>query len=131
MRVPWQVPACFIGPPAPHGFIKMMKDPFARLKDRAILPIMLTRDSVCMGDDCDAPHEIRKNVPSFLDPVEFAQAAASSYLPSVAGTKHSWICRLNGTRVAEIRVGSASALAGELVFEENNVVHFDYISAML
>ena len=34
-----------------------MKAEFQVLKARPKIPVVLTRDSVCAGDDCDAPHE--------------------------------------------------------------------------
>jgi hypothetical protein len=34
-----------------------MKAKFRILKSKPKIVIVLTRDSVCAGDDCDAPHE--------------------------------------------------------------------------
>jgi hypothetical protein len=106
-----------------------MKTPFVILKHRPTISITLTRDSVCAGDDCAAPHEIKIDVPSFFDPVAFTGAASSGYLPSIAGAGHSWVCLLNGKMVAEIRTGTIYPLVGELAFSERNSVHFDYRSA--
>jgi len=107
-----------------------MKIPFVIFKNRPVLTVSLTRDSVCAGDDCDAPHESSINVPSFADPVAFARAVSQGYLPSVAGFGHSWICLLNGKKIAEIKIlNPTTPLVDELIFEEENAVHFIYNSS--
>lgn len=106
-----------------------MKFPSVISKNRPVLTVLLTRDSVCAGDDCDAPHESAVDVHSFADPVAFARAVSKDYLPSVAGLGHSWICRLNGKQIAEIKVLKTTSLVKKLVFEEQNAVHFIYKSA--
>lgn len=106
-----------------------VKVPFSIHGLRPTLEVTLTRDSVCMGDDCDAPHQATVEVPSSVDPGPFVRAVASGYLPSVAGMGHSWICQLNGKPIAEIYVGRTVLLVDELVFEEKNAVFFAYRSA--
>ena len=64
------------------------------LRDRPRIPLTVTRDSVCAGDDCDAPHEKLLEGYSFLDPAAFAGAVSHSYLPSVSGVGHTWTCTL-------------------------------------
>ena len=49
---------------------KIMKKSFAVLKDRRKIQFKVTRDSVCLGDDCDAPHKKEIECYSFLDPRE-------------------------------------------------------------
>ena len=61
-----------------------MKAEFQVLKARPKIPVVLTRDSVCAGDDCDAPHEKTVEVYSFVDSEAFAREISSGYLPSVA-----------------------------------------------
>lgn len=99
------------------------------LKKKPLLEVILTRDSVCAGDDCDAPHDCIVHVPSFIDPVDFSRAVSGGYLPSVAGFGHSWICRLNGIQIAEIKVMKITPLVEKLVFEEKNTAHFLYRSS--
>ena len=106
-----------------------MKTAFDVLKDRRRIQVALTRDSVCAGDDCDAPHEASVEEYSFLDPVAFTQAISSGYLPSVAGVGHTWTCVLNGIPIAEIRSSGIRALVGVTPFGEENNVHFLYKSA--
>lgn len=89
----------------------------------------MTRDSVCAGDDCDAPHEKKKEVHSFVDPVAFANATSSGYLPSVAGVGHYWTCELNGAGIAEVRDSGIRPLVRETSFSDQNCVHFVYHSA--
>ena len=92
-----------------------MKKPFQILKDRPKVHVILTRDSVCAADDCDAPHEKSMRVHSFTDPEALAREASSGYLPSVAGVGHSWTCRLNDLKIAEIRTDGIRALVREAV----------------
>jgi hypothetical protein len=53
--------------------------------------IKVERESVCMGDDVDAPHLYSFKVPCdfSLDDV-FRHLAGKHYLASVAGRNHSW-----------------------------------------
>ena len=91
--------------------------------------VVLTRDSVCAADDCEAPHEKAIRVNSFLDPEALAREASSGYLPSVAGVGHSWICVLNDVSIAEIKVTGIQPLVREVEFKDNNQIHFVYKSA--
>ena len=106
-----------------------MKAELRVLKNRPKIAVTETRDSVCAGDDCDAPHEKKIEVLSFLDPEAFANATAYGYLPSVAGVGHSWTCVLNGSKIAEISGSGTRPLVREAVFSEENRVHFVYHSA--
>ena len=106
-----------------------MKTVFEVLKGRSRIQVILTRDSVCAGDDCDAPHEKFVEAYSFLDPVAFAQAISSGYVPSVAGVGHTWTCLLNGVKIAEIGNSGIRALARVTPFTDENRVHFVYHSA--
>ena len=94
-----------------------------------MLSIRMTRDSVCAGDDCHAPHETVIKLHSFLDPEALARQAALNYLPTVAGFGHSWICNLNGNKIAELTHDGIRSLTREVVFEEKNSIHWDYKSA--
>jgi hypothetical protein len=106
-----------------------MKKGFQALRDRPTLSVVLTRDSVCAGDDCDAPHEKIISIHSFLDPEALASQASSGYLPSVAGVGHSWICVLNGIKIAEIKSDGIQPLVREAEFSNDNRIHFVYESA--
>jgi len=106
-----------------------MKAEFQVLKARPRIPVVLTRDSVCAGDDCDAPHEKTVEVYSFVDPEAFAREVSSGYLPSVAGVGHSWTCVLNGVRLAEVTSSGIRALVRESPFSDENRVHYVYHSA--
>jgi hypothetical protein len=106
-----------------------MKAEFQILKGRPKIPVVLTRQSVCAGDDCDAPHEKTVEVYSFVDPEVFAREVSSGYLPSVAGVGHSWTCELNGVKIAEIGHSGIRVLVRESPFSEENRVHFNYHSA--
>jgi hypothetical protein len=101
---------------------------FQILKTRPKIQVVLNRDSVCAGDDCDS-HEKMVEVFSFVDPEAFARAVSSGYLPSVAGVGHSWTCVLNGVKIAEIGYSDIQALVRESPFAEENRVNFIYHSA--
>lgn len=106
-----------------------MKAEHQVLKDRPKVLVVLTRDSVCAGDDCDAPHEKKVKVYSFVDPEAFAREISSGYLPSVAGVGHSWTCVLNGKRIAEITTSGIRGLVRESAFLGENRAHFLYHSS--
>ncbi len=106
-----------------------MKTAFQLRKARPKISVDMTRDSVCAGDDCDAPHEKKTEVHSFLDPVAFAREISVGYLPSVAGVGHTWTCVLNDVEIAEVGVSGIRALVHESPFSDQNRVHFVYHSA--
>ena len=106
-----------------------MKREFQVLKGRPRIPVVLTRDSVCAGDDVEAPHEKKIETHSFLDPEVLVRETSSGYLPSVAGVGHSWICILNDIRIAEIKMDGIHPLVRESEFSEDNRIHFVYKSA--
>jgi hypothetical protein len=104
-----------------------MKAEFQILKTRPKIQVILNRDSVCAGDDCES-HEKTVEVYSFVDPEAFARAVSSGYLPSVAGVGHSWTCVFNGVKIAEIGTSSIRVLVRECPFAEENRVVFIYHS---
>ena len=106
-----------------------MKAEFQILKFRPKIQVVLTRQSVCAGDDCDAPHEKTVEVYSFVDPEVFAREVCSGYLPSVGGVGHSWTCVLNGVKIAEITHSGIRALVRESPFSGENHAHFIYHAA--
>jgi hypothetical protein len=106
-----------------------MKHPFQVAKNESQIAVILTRDSVCAGDDCDAPHEKTIRTHSFTDPVVLARETSSGYLPSVAGIGHSWICVLNKIQIAEITTTEIRPLVQEAKFGDSNRIHFIYRSA--
>ena len=106
-----------------------MKKAFQILRDRSKLSFTLTRDSVCAGDDCDAPHEKKITIHSFTDPKVLVRESSSTYLPSVDGIGHSWMCLLNGIKIAEITHTGIRPMVRQIEFAEENKIHFQYISA--
>jgi len=106
-----------------------MKAEFQILKTRPKIHVKLTRQSVCAGDDCDAPHEKTVETYSFIDPEAFAREISSGYLPSIAGIGYSWTCVLNGVKIAEISQSGIRALVHENSFSEKNHAHFIYHAA--
>jgi hypothetical protein len=106
-----------------------MKKQFQILKSRPTLHIRLTRDSVCVGDDVDAPHEKTVKTHSFLDPVALASHLSSVYLPTVNGVGHSWDCTLNGKTFARISKDGIVPKMIEMQYDSCNHVHLVYYSA--
>lgn len=105
--------------------LKTMKKGFQVIKERPRIQVILTRDSVCAADDVDAPHAKEIEIYSFLDPAVLARETSSGYLPTVAGTGHSWTCVLNKTRIAEIKTAEIRPLVREVKFSEENQIHND------
>jgi len=55
------------------------------------LHILITRDSVCAGDDGDAPHEIRMNFGAISLREAVSQIVAARYLASITGGCATWV----------------------------------------
>ena len=106
-----------------------MKKQLQTLKERPRISITLKRESVCAGDDCDAPHEKRIEINSFIDPEVLATETASSYLPNVSGVGHSWVCKLNGKEIARITKDGVQPKVREVEYQEENEIYFSYISS--
>ena len=106
-----------------------MKTASASLPGRERVALTITRDSVCLADDYDAPHERSMEAPSCLDPAAFARAVGSGYLPSVAGVGHRWTCLLNEVPIAKISPFATQSLVATTPFAEVNRVHFRYHAA--
>lgn len=91
--------------------------------------MVITRDSVCAGDDADAPHRTFRYIEAVQDPVTLARELSAGYLASVAGAGHSWTCVLNGVRIATIAVSDIRPLVARCTLADDNTVHFIYHSA--
>ncbi len=65
--------------------------------------IEVKRDSVCMGDDVDAPHLLQFEVKTdALIEDLFKQLASRNYLATVAGKNHYWEAIIDDIVVAKI-----------------------------
>ena len=63
--------------------------------------VKVERDSVCMGDDIDAPHSYSFKVSSSSTLNEvFEHLGSKRYLASVAGKNHSWEAVIENNSVA-------------------------------
>ena len=59
--------------------------------------LIVWRESVCAGDDCDAPHELKLHLSSEVPLRHFAkQIVEARYLAHIEGGSATWI--LNGNR---------------------------------
>ena len=62
-----------------------MKAAFEILRAKPKIFVVLTRDSVCAGDDCDAPHEKKIEVHSLVDPGAFRRLLQVRGIISIQG----------------------------------------------
>ena len=106
-----------------------MQKQFETLKDRPEVKLRVTRDSVCAGDDCHAPHERFTYFHSFTDPEAFIKQLSDKYLPNVAGIGHTWDCLLNGKCVGLVTNQGIKICAQAIDYSETNTVFFKYNSA--
>ena len=106
--------------------MRVMKKEFSILRERPRLVVRLTRDSVCAGDDVDAPHAKVVETYSFLDPEALVRELASGFLPTVHGSDHTWTCSLNGQEIAQIENAGIRPLVSAIEYEEENRAHFSY-----
>ncbi len=97
-------------------------------KDLPLIRVVVTRDSVCLGDDCEAPHEKLVEMPILADPQSFVLWLSDSYLPRVAGKAHAWDCLLNGEVVGTIFTSGFHSKTHQVQFADENLVHFKYYS---
>lgn len=100
----------------------------SEFQDRKVgrkIQVIITRDSICAGDDCDGPHERTIEIDSLVDLETFVREISSDCLPSVAGIGHSWICKLNEVKIAEIAHSGVRTLVDECpFFSRENRLHF-------
>lgn len=106
-----------------------MKLAFQVLRDRPTLRIRVTRDSVCAGDDVEAPNEKYVEVHSFTEPEAFIQAVTHAYgMPLIQGGRAAWTVHLNGDKIGVVAQewNSPRASVRELHFDESNQVFLRY-----
>ena len=106
-----------------------MKRAFQVLRDRPTLTIRVTRDSVCAGDDVEAPNEKLVEVHSFTEPDAFIQAVTTAYgMPLIQGGRAAWVVLLNGDKIGVVAQewNAPRATKRELQFQESNHVFLRY-----
>ena len=109
--------------------LQEMKLAFQVLRDRPTLRIRVTRDSVCAGDDVEAPNEKHVEIHSFTEPEAFIQAVTHAYgMPLIQGGRAAWTVHLNGNKIGVVAQewNSPRASVRELHFEESNHVFLRY-----
>lgn len=101
-----------------------------------MLRVKLTRDSVCMGDDSDAPHFLQLELPETSTIQDLVDAIdARSYLAKVAGFDHQWILLANNEEVSRLKGNdfevpdNGEVSLSSLVVNEVLKVHFKYSSS--
>ena len=100
----------------------------------------ITRDSVCMGDDVDAPHQVIMELDIPTESMHLIKNIIDVYpLAHVASRKVSWTCCVNNIYISEIIIKCDEEYENEtvdIVLSGNepiyhidlNKVHFSYIS---
>ena len=58
--------------------------------------LVIWRDSVCMGDDCDAPHALVLPIAGGESVRDIVRMFGTSYLASIAGGQATWILETGG-----------------------------------
>ena len=86
----------------------------------------LTRDSVSMGDDVNAPHTEILTLSNYKISEHSIGEICLNYLPNVAGVGHSWECHINNILIAIIRVEKIEIITDEIFLNENNEMFFKY-----
>ena len=89
----------------------------------------LTRDSVSMGDDVNAPHTEILTLSNYKISEHSIGEICLNYLPNVAGVGHSWECHINNILIAIIRVEKIEIITDEIFLNENNEMFFKYNSS--
>jgi hypothetical protein len=107
-----------------------MNKEFIVLKNKPFVDIELTRDSVCAGDDIDAPHKRTIKSRSFIDPIVLVSDIYSEYLPNVDGHGHTWDCIFNNQLIAVIAKDKIIPKTSEVIYNENNKIFFKYHSSI-
>ena len=102
---------------------------YRRMKDLT-MHIELTRDSVCAGDDMDAPHKTIIAMNSITETIALVTKISQKYLPNIAGQNHHWECLLNGKIIAVIEKDKILPKISCVKYEEDNKIHFTYYPAL-
>ena len=89
----------------------------------------LTRDSVSMGDDVNAPHTEILTLSNYKISEHSIGEICLNYLLNVAGVGHSWECHINNILIAIIRVEKIEIITDEIFLNENNEMFFKYNSS--
>ena len=89
----------------------------------------LTRDSVSMGDDVNAPHTEILTLSNYKISEHSIGEICLNYLPNVAGVGHSWEFYINNILIAIIRVEKIEIITDEIFLNENNEMFFKYNSS--
>ena len=99
-------------------------------KKKLTITIELTRDSVCAGDDIDAPHGKNMSLNSIMDTEEFVARVSRKYLPAIEGKNHRWECFMNGRIIATIEKNKIIPKISDIKYMRDNKIHFKYYSAV-
>ena len=99
-------------------------------KKKLTITIELTRDSVCVGDDIDAPHEKNMSLNSIMETKKLVARISQNYLPKIGGKNHKWECLMNDRIIAVIEKDKIIPVISSITYLRDNKIHFKYYSAM-
>ncbi|MBO3272491.1 hypothetical protein [Hymenobacter defluvii] len=90
--------------------------------------VHLTRDSVAMSDDVDAPYDFRFVVPDNTSLVSLLYIVRQlSYLATIAGGKATWVASVDGKAVAVLaQQWQEPVFLSTPVLDFNVALHFEY-----
>lgn len=90
--------------------------------------IQLTRDSVCAGDDFDAPHPAEAHLPLGANLVDLGHwITKNAYLPSIAGGASVWVVEQDKIEIATLAHQPPSImLTRNLDLSAKDAIHLRY-----
>lgn len=98
--------------------------------------VKVTRGSVCMGDDCFAPHEEQLSYLKDTKLSDWMHSALTAYLPKVVGY-HIWAVYGNATLLGYVAYDNMERYTIHLVVEDQTMssmliseVHCSYYSGL-
>ncbi len=90
------------------------------------LMVIVTRDSVCAGDDVDAPHEVSYVFDSATSKDDILKAISRKTVDTQY-PEQKWVCVWNGIDVAEYQRSGCAIDLDKIVLSNVNAVHFKYV----
>jgi hypothetical protein len=91
----------------------------------------LTRDSVSMGDDVNAPHTEILTFSNYEISEQSICEICLNYLPNVAGVGHFWEFYINNILVAIIKVEKIHIITTKVLLNDSNNMFFKYNSSII
>ena len=88
-----------------------------------MIKFIVTRDSVCAGDDIDAPHEVIHEHKGDIEKIDLVNYICRKTVDTDS-PENTWVCLWNGVIVAEFKRGRKIYKFECLIIKKLNVIHF-------